>query len=297
VKVAKAVGDQLRSNVLRVLAQDSFGVLELCAIFDMAQPALSHHLKILSEANLVEKRRESTNVFYHRARPKSDALLSAMFSAIDGDRVTPGIQKQIEKVYARRAKRSEQFFATHAEALQTQNELICPSDVYIPSLVEAICTSGRPQINALEIGPGSGALMLELAHHFQRVVGIDSSEKMLAMTAATVANQENIQLLQRDFFALPRIRKYDALVAAMVIHHMASPKQFFAQATEVMKPGGTLVIAELWVKEMCGDLWLGFETDVLAGWAREAGFSAAQQQFLALRNGFRVQIINYTLHS
>ena len=48
--LCKASGDPLRLQILRVLRQDSFGVLELCSIFDIRQPAMSHHLKVLAAA-------------------------------------------------------------------------------------------------------------------------------------------------------------------------------------------------------------------------------------------------------
>ncbi|RYZ84355.1 MAG: ArsR family transcriptional regulator, partial [Moraxellaceae bacterium] len=49
----KAAGDSFRLDVLRVLAQDSFGVLELCRIFSAKQSGMSHHLKVLTNAGLV----------------------------------------------------------------------------------------------------------------------------------------------------------------------------------------------------------------------------------------------------
>ena len=50
--VFKAAGDELRLQILRVMAQDSYGVSELCDIFGIKQSALSHHLRILLEASL-----------------------------------------------------------------------------------------------------------------------------------------------------------------------------------------------------------------------------------------------------
>ena len=63
----KATADQLRLLTLQVLAKESFSVLELCQILDVAQPALSHHLKILSAASLVDTRRQGTSIFYRLA--------------------------------------------------------------------------------------------------------------------------------------------------------------------------------------------------------------------------------------
>lgn len=63
----KAASDELRLHILRVLAQDSFSVSELCTIFDLRQSALSHHLKILIDAGLLNRRKEGTAIFYRRA--------------------------------------------------------------------------------------------------------------------------------------------------------------------------------------------------------------------------------------
>ena len=66
-----------------------------------------------------------------------------------------------------------------------------------------------------------------------------------------------------------------------------------------MKPGGLLVVAALchhhheWVRFACGDQWLGFEAQELNGWAEQAGFASPQSQFLAQKNGFRLQIHSY----
>ena len=83
----KACADPLRLQVLRVLREDSFGVSELCSIFDIRQPALSHHLKVLAGASLVATRREGNSIFYRRAQlgqqPELDNLQSAIFQAAD----------------------------------------------------------------------------------------------------------------------------------------------------------------------------------------------------------------------
>ena len=57
----KAAGDPLRLQVLQVLGQNSFGVLELCDIMAMKQSGMSHHLKVLAQGGLVEKRREGNS--------------------------------------------------------------------------------------------------------------------------------------------------------------------------------------------------------------------------------------------
>ena len=62
----KALADQLRLQILRLLRNESFGVLELCRILEIKQSALSHHLKILATADVVTTRREGNSIFYRR---------------------------------------------------------------------------------------------------------------------------------------------------------------------------------------------------------------------------------------
>ncbi len=59
----KAAGDPLRLEILRLLARDSFGVMELSRIFDTKQSGMSHHLKVLANAGLVATRREGNSIF------------------------------------------------------------------------------------------------------------------------------------------------------------------------------------------------------------------------------------------
>lgn len=304
VEVARAVGDQLRANVLKALAQDSFGVLELGDIFAMAQPGISHHLKKLSEAGLVNKRKEGTSVFYQRMPATNAPLLEAIYTALDALPLEVTYQRGIDRVYRARLARSRDFFTHQADALAQQTALICAPAVYVQSVVQtAIDNPALERDTALEVGPGSGTLLQALAPHFAKVVGVDNSAEMLTKTRDAIAGAANIELIEQDFSALPQTRKYNLLVAAMVVHHMPSPLGFFQQAATVLKDNGLLVIAELcnhdqeWVKELCGDVWLGFNPEELALWSRQAGFTQTQQQFLAQRNGFRVQVSAFALNN
>ena len=302
VRVTKAVGDELRANILRVLATDSFGVQELCSIFSSAQPALSHHLKILREVDLVSQRKEGTNVFYRRSSYGPATLQSALFDAIDSHPPAPEHARQIDQLNQQRAQRSEAFFASNKDVLDQQDELICPTEVYLPCVMSSLPSQPKAQQRAMEVGPGSGALLLQLAERYDHVVGLDNSSTMLSTTAETIADQPTrtqIELVQQDFFTLADSPRYNALVAAMVLHHMPSPEAFFEKASRLIAKHGHLVVAELcshtqaWVTDSVGDLWLGFEPSMLEHWALQHGFQTTEQQHLAQRNGFRVQVLSF----
>ena len=89
-------------------------------------------------------------------------------------------------------------------------------------------------------------------------------------------------------------------MAAMVVHHQASPQQFFRHAARLLEPRGVLMVVELcrhdheWAKTACGDIWLGFEPEELEAWATNAGLAAGETQYLAQKNGFRIQIHTFS---
>ncbi len=301
VEVTRAVGDRLRAMILRVLREESYSVSELCHLFDTPQPALSHHLKVLHLAGLVAKRREGNSIFYRRFAEPHDTLRQALFNAVDDVPLGPELVVRGAQIRRQRHDRSNAFFAENAHRFVDQQALISEAAVYVPTIVDVIEHARIGAGPVLEIGPGSGQLLALLANKFDEVVGIDSSATMLEQAAGRVGGLPNVKLQQKDFAELPAISRYQAVVAAMVVHHLASPQRFFQHAARVIKPHGLLVVAELcrhehqWVTAACGDQWLGFEAEELSQWADKAGFEVLQSQFLAQKNGFRIQIHSYSL--
>lgn len=299
VALGKAVGDRLRAGILQVLHQDSYAVGELCELFDVPQPALSHHLKILHQAGLVARRREGNSIFYRRAALPVDDPAGALLEALDHDALPEHLAGRVAAIHRARNRRSAAFFDSHAAEIGGHQAEICDPDAYgdlVMDMIDAALTEGLPARQALEVGPGTGELLAALADRFTTTIGVDNARPMLGAARAALADRKGVRLRYQDFMTLPRQRRYDALVAAMVIHHQASPAAFFQQAAGVLRTPGSLVVAELcrhdqeWAADACGDLWLGFDPDELTGWAERAGFETVQSQYLTRKNGFRIQI-------
>src|SRR5947199_7754804 len=61
----KALADPTRVAIVnRLAAADECCVCDLNAAFDLSQPTISHHLKVLREAGLVEASRRGTWAYY-----------------------------------------------------------------------------------------------------------------------------------------------------------------------------------------------------------------------------------------
>jgi ArsR family transcriptional regulator len=300
--LCKASADPLRLNILRVLSRDSFGVLELCQILSFKQTAMSHHLKILTKAGLVTSRREGNSIFYRRpvkaANVQLDGLQRTLFSSVDQLPLGTDIEQQISQVQAERAKQSQQFFAENADKFQQQQEQVADYSLYGQHTLELLDQPrGLQHGRVLELGPGEGSFLKELSARFEQVVALDNSAAMLEKAQQNAGHLDNIQFIHGDS-KHPALSKqqFDCAVVNMVLHHIPSPAEIFQDLARVLTHGGQLYITDLcyhdqsWVREACGDLWLGFEADDLTQWAAEAGLKENESIYLAQRNGFRVQI-------
>ena len=60
----KAIADPARREILRLLRPGEMRAGDLAAHFDMSKPTMSHHFAVLSEADLITRRREGQTIWY-----------------------------------------------------------------------------------------------------------------------------------------------------------------------------------------------------------------------------------------
>ncbi|GAA1811278.1 helix-turn-helix transcriptional regulator [Planosporangium flavigriseum] len=74
----KALGDPVRLRLMSMIAStDEVCVCDLTDAFDLSGPTISHHLRVLREAGLVDSERRATWVWY-RARPQALKQLAGL---------------------------------------------------------------------------------------------------------------------------------------------------------------------------------------------------------------------------
>ena len=303
----KAAADPLRLSVLRLLKQDSFAVLELCHLLAVKQSGMSHHLKILAQADLVATRREGNTIFYRRATAAdSDSGLQdhadvqqALFARIDQMPLDIDVAARLLEVQRERIASSHSFFEDNAALFRQQQEQIADYELYGLAVAQLLDNLDLPaQKLALEIGPGNGQFLGELATRFEKVLGLDNNQPMLAQAADYVSAHKlkNFELRCGEIDHLPANLHPDCVVLNMVLHHTPSPAEVIAAVGQLLPADAVLLICELshhqqsWVRESCGDIWLGFDPNELTGWLAQANLACEHSQYLALRNGFQIQI-------
>jgi ArsR family transcriptional regulator len=302
--LCKAAGDPLRLQVLRVLRQDSFGVLELSAILDTRQPTMSHHLKVLTGAGLVASRREGNSIFYRRAAlggaPGLEELRASLFDSLDQLPLPADLEQRLAVRQLEREGSSREFFRQNADKFRAQQDLIASYSQYADTVAQMLGEAplaGRGL--ALEVGPGDGSFLGELSPAFDSVIALDNAGEMLARARelAGESGWNNIRFIHGDTRhpSLADVRA-DCIVVNMVLHHTPSPADIFGDLAGCLAPGGVLLVTELcqhgqdWARTACGDLWLGFEPEDLEQWAGRAGLEEISSIYLAQRNGFQIQV-------
>jgi ArsR family transcriptional regulator, arsenate/arsenite/antimonite-responsive transcriptional repressor len=80
-RIAKALADPVRLQLVDVLRKHAgkVCVCELVPLFDLSQPTVSHHLKVLREAGIVDSERQGLWAYYY-VTPDSLKELSAWLS-------------------------------------------------------------------------------------------------------------------------------------------------------------------------------------------------------------------------
>ncbi|MEZ4861298.1 MAG: methyltransferase domain-containing protein [Caldilineaceae bacterium] len=105
---------------------------------------------------------------------------------------------------------------------------------------------------ALDVGAGTGLLTMMMAEDgASEVVGVDISPAMLEMaeylrlsSASKAARNVSFRLAAAQKMPF-RNESFDVVICRLLLHHSHKPERILQEIKRVLKPGGTMVLAEL----------------------------------------------------
>jgi ArsR family transcriptional regulator len=96
-KLFKALSDETRLRILKMLEARPLCVCEIQFVLKGSQPNVSHHLKTLSEASLVDSKKDGLWIDYRLpdkpATPLHAAMLSLVKKSLDGEQAVKSVNR------------------------------------------------------------------------------------------------------------------------------------------------------------------------------------------------------------
>jgi len=78
----KAIADPVRLRLMSLILSHQGGEACVCDLndaFDLSQPTISHHLKVLHQAGLLDREKRGTWVYY-KAKPEALSAMNTLFA-------------------------------------------------------------------------------------------------------------------------------------------------------------------------------------------------------------------------
>jgi ubiquinone/menaquinone biosynthesis C-methylase UbiE len=296
----KALSDSTRIRVVNILLNHELNVNEIVYLMDMGQPRISRHLKILTDAGLLECRRNGQSSFYlvPAKGPGRDMIEAVRYLMDDEPQLKQDLMHARNFVLARK-ERTVQFFDHIASRWDLlKREILGDFD-----LNEAIMQA-MPRSNvAVDLGCGTGELVEKLQSVAEYVIGVDSSSRMIELARSRAyPDKERVDLRLGELEHLPlKNNEVDCAVVSMVLHHLSAPRLFVSEVSRVIKKNGTLVIVDFnkhideSLRQTYGDRWLGFSKDEILSFLNPNGFTMIEDQSFEIEKNLTLNLYRSVL--
>ncbi len=291
----RAAGEPTRLRLLRLLAHEELSVMELVSILDQSQPRISRHLKLMSEAGLIERFPDGAWVFYRLSgdaamRPLLDAILARLGNAFPED------LSQLEAVRQVRRNSAEGYFETIAPKWDEIRSHYVPEAEVERAVAKVL--GDEPYQNMVDLGTGSGRMLELLAGRAGNAIGIDLSQHMLNVARAKAFDAGlKVDFRHGDIYdtRLPA-GSADLVIVHQVLHFLSDPGRAIAEAGRLLTTGGRLLIADFdhhdleVMREQYQHRRLGMHDDDMQAWLDAAGLTREHTLSLPKTAGLTVRI-------
>lgn len=290
VAALKAAAEPTRLRILALLATAELNVKDLTQILGQSQPRISRHLKLLTEAGLIERFRDGSWVYFHISdRTECGRLALRVAQSVDNAESVP--RRDRERCIALKSEReteAQSYFAVHAADWNRIRSLHVAEHEVETAMLAAL--GPGPFKLFLDLGTGTGRTLELFAGRYERGLGLDVNQAMLAYAEGAIARAKlsNAQVRHGDIYHLSLADGCaDAVVIHQVLHFLPEPGLAIREAARVTAPGGKLLIVDFaphdheFLREEHAHIRLGFTGQQMTQWLTDAGLKSLSSKQLA----------------
>lgn len=232
----RAVAEPSRLRLLAILLRGEFAVNELTTILGQSQPRVSRHLKVLSDAGLLERFREQHWIYYRvPATGDGREYATRLLSSVDPvDHVLAADAARVEAVVAQRRGDGAAADDAHGRA---------------PELAAVLASElGEQGRGALfYYGAAPTGVLTGIASRARRVLGMNASrlEVQHARAALHSRGLSHCVLQQGELTSLPAAAaEYDVAILDRTVAVQPRPGDALREAGRLLGVGGELIWLE-----------------------------------------------------
>ncbi len=293
VNLLRAAGESTRLRLLALLSEADLTVSDLIEILGQSQPRISRHLKLLTEAGLLERYQEGAWAYFRLAdQGTGSRLIRSIIKEFDPtDKDILRDAERLQMVRKKRAAQASEYFSNNAGEWDKIRSLHI-DEANVEAAMLAMVGDAKIN-NMLDLGTGTGRILELFSGIFEKGVGIDASRDMLSVARSRLddVNLSRVQTRQGDLYILPTpMAHFDLVTIHQVLHYLDDPFGAIVEASKALVAGGRLLIADFaphtleFLREDHAHLRLGFSELQMAEWLTEAGLKLRAVQHLEPKN-------------
>ncbi len=243
----RAVAEPTRLRLLALCAEGELTVSELVGILGQSQPRVSRHLKLLTEAGVLERIREGSWVFHRQVQSGDGARLARRLNELlpQDDETLARDRERLSRVKEQRERTAADYFSRNAESWDRLRSLHADDRLVEAALLEMMAPYGVERL--LDVGTGTGRMLELLGPRIRLGEGIDLSREMLAVARANLqrAGLGHCAVRQADIFRSPfSAAAFDGVTIHQVLHFLDRPGLAVIEAARMLRPGGVMAVVD-----------------------------------------------------
>ncbi len=246
IQALKSAGEPSRLRMLLLCQSGELTVGEITRILGQSQPRVSRHLKILCDAQLLERFRERHSVFYRvPASGPFSALVAQLLATMQSAESETG--KDADNL---RRVLEERVSLAGVEFERDRNWTGATGSAADEGRIRWAVLNllgDSPVGRLLDVGTGSGRMLRLLGRRASEAIGLDISARVLSGARGVLhgAGLSHCTLRQGDMYELPFANAaFDTVTFDEVLSVAERPNRALAEAARVLRPGARILIVD-----------------------------------------------------